>query len=55
MVGRADRLRPLRYPGGVLPADHWLPVTEPLLVGEAIANFVSDLRADSDPVFRTTH
>ncbi|MBF6435001.1 alpha/beta fold hydrolase [Nocardia cyriacigeorgica] len=38
-----------------LPADHWLPVTEPLLVGEAIANFVSDLRADSDPVFRTTH
>ncbi|MFE3445617.1 alpha/beta fold hydrolase [Nocardia sp. NPDC059180] len=38
-----------------LPADHWLPVTEPLLVGEAIANFVSDLRADSDPAFRTTY
>ncbi|NEW37954.1 alpha/beta fold hydrolase [Nocardia cyriacigeorgica] len=38
-----------------LPADHWLPVTEPLLVGEAIANFVNDLRADSDPAFRTTH
>lgn len=37
-----------------LPANHWLPVTEPLLVGEAIANFVSDLRADSDPAHRTT-
>lgn len=29
-----------------VPADHWLPVTEPLLVAEAIANFVDDLRAD---------
>ncbi|WP_280232824.1 alpha/beta fold hydrolase [Nocardia cyriacigeorgica] len=38
-----------------LPADHWLPVTEPLLVGEAIANFIGDLRADNDPAFRTTH
>ncbi|MFE9320136.1 alpha/beta fold hydrolase [Nocardia sp. NPDC052278] len=28
-----------------IPADHWLPVTEPLLVAEAIANFVEDLRA----------
>ncbi|TLF60336.1 alpha/beta fold hydrolase [Nocardia cyriacigeorgica] len=37
-----------------LPADHWLPVTEPLLVGEAIANFISDLRADSDPLYRST-
>ncbi|WP_216906787.1 alpha/beta fold hydrolase [Nocardia noduli] len=26
-----------------IPADHWLPVTEPLLVAEAIANFVEDL------------
>ncbi|MBF6167838.1 alpha/beta fold hydrolase [Streptomyces gardneri] len=29
-----------------VPADHWLPITEPLLVAEAIANFVDDLRAD---------
>ncbi|PXX70675.1 pimeloyl-ACP methyl ester carboxylesterase [Nocardia tenerifensis] len=29
-----------------VPADHWLPVTEPLLVAEAIANFVDDMRAD---------
>ncbi|MFI9508517.1 alpha/beta fold hydrolase [Nocardia sp. NPDC052566] len=29
-----------------VPADHWLPVTEPLLVAEALANFVDDLRAD---------
>lgn len=29
-----------------VPADHWLPVTEPLLVAEAVANFVDDLRAD---------
>lgn len=28
-----------------IPADHWLPVTEPLLVAEAIANFVEDLDA----------
>ncbi|WP_433597658.1 hypothetical protein ACQPXH_17855 [Nocardia sp. CA-135953] len=28
-----------------IPADHRLPVTEPLLVAEAIANFVEDLRA----------
>ncbi|MFD0360869.1 alpha/beta fold hydrolase [Nocardia sp. GCM10030253] len=28
-----------------IPADHWLPVTEPLLVAEAIANFVEDLHA----------
>lgn len=37
-----------------LPANHWMPVTEPLLVGEAIANFVSDLRADSDPIVGNT-
>ncbi|MGQ4618516.1 alpha/beta fold hydrolase [Nocardia sp. R7R-8] len=29
-----------------VPANHWLPITEPLLVAEAIANFVDDLRAD---------
>ncbi|WP_028478022.1 alpha/beta fold hydrolase [Nocardia sp. CNY236] len=29
-----------------VPADHWLPVTEPLLVAETIANFIDDLRAD---------
>ncbi|RJO73461.1 alpha/beta fold hydrolase [Nocardia panacis] len=29
-----------------VPADHWLPVTEPLLVAEALANFIDDLRAD---------
>ncbi|MGW4364278.1 alpha/beta fold hydrolase [Nocardia takedensis] len=28
-----------------IPADHWLPVTEPLLVAEAVANFVDDLEA----------
>ncbi|MCM6772337.1 alpha/beta fold hydrolase [Nocardia sp. CDC159] len=33
-----------------LPADHWLPITEPLLVVEAIANFVDDLRADNRPI-----
>ncbi|MBP2192317.1 alpha/beta fold hydrolase [Nocardia goodfellowii] len=30
-----------------IPADHWLPSTEPLLVAEAIANFIEDLH-DSD-------
>ncbi|MEV0248304.1 alpha/beta fold hydrolase [Nocardia sp. NPDC050712] len=30
-----------------IPADHWLPSTEPLLVAEAIANFIDDLRAGS--------
>jgi pimeloyl-ACP methyl ester carboxylesterase len=29
-----------------VPANHWLPITEPLLVAEAVANFVDDLRAD---------
>ncbi|RDI63623.1 alpha/beta fold hydrolase [Nocardia pseudobrasiliensis] len=33
-----------------LPADHWLPITEPLLVVEAIANFIDDLRADNRPI-----
>ncbi|MBF6170875.1 alpha/beta fold hydrolase [Nocardia blacklockiae] len=33
-----------------LPADHWLPLTEPLLVVEAIANFIDDLRADNAPI-----
>ncbi|MFI5776299.1 alpha/beta fold hydrolase [Nocardia sp. NPDC051570] len=33
-----------------LPADHWLPITEPLLVVEAIANFIDDLRADNSPI-----
>ncbi|MET8873760.1 alpha/beta fold hydrolase [Nocardia sp. NPDC004604] len=33
-----------------IPADHWLPVTEPLLVAEAIANFVEDLRAASTSI-----
>ncbi|MGV9677857.1 alpha/beta fold hydrolase [Nocardia sp. NPDC003482] len=33
-----------------LPADYALPVTEPLLVVEAIANFVDDLRADNRPL-----
>lgn len=28
-----------------VPGDHWLPITEPLLVAEAIANFIDDLRA----------
>ncbi|MEV0296856.1 alpha/beta fold hydrolase [Nocardia sp. NPDC050710] len=32
-----------------IPADHWLPVTEPLLVAEAIANFVEDLHAANAP------
>ncbi|WP_280276311.1 alpha/beta fold hydrolase [Nocardia wallacei] len=41
----ADRLWCYR-----LPADHWLPITEPLLVGEAIANFIDDLRADNAPI-----
>ncbi|WP_054812870.1 alpha/beta fold hydrolase [Nocardia arizonensis] len=32
-----------------IPADHWLPVTEPLLVAEAIANFVDDLSTANAP------
>ncbi|MCP2275803.1 alpha/beta fold hydrolase [Nocardia amikacinitolerans] len=28
-----------------IPADHWLPSTEPLLVAEALGNFVEDLTA----------
>ncbi|MFR9749448.1 alpha/beta fold hydrolase [Nocardia sp. 004] len=35
-----------------VPADHWLPITEPLLVAEAIANFVDDLRADRAAITR---
>ncbi|MBF6210431.1 alpha/beta fold hydrolase [Nocardia puris] len=31
-----------------VPGDHWLPVTEPLLVAEALANFAEDLAA-TDP------
>ncbi|MBB5916318.1 pimeloyl-ACP methyl ester carboxylesterase [Nocardia transvalensis] len=45
----ADRLWCYR-----LPADHWLPVTEPLLVGEAIANFIDDRRADNAPIEYTS-
>ncbi|MFQ6392989.1 alpha/beta fold hydrolase [Nocardia sp. KC 131] len=35
-----------------IPADHWLPVTEPLLVAEAIANFVEDLHAADATIHR---
>ncbi|QIS20555.1 alpha/beta fold hydrolase [Nocardia terpenica] len=38
-----------------LPADPWLPSTEPLLVGEAIANFIDDLRADNQPLQYSPH
>ncbi|WP_280269837.1 alpha/beta fold hydrolase [Nocardia wallacei] len=38
-----------------LPADHWLPITEPLLVVEAIANFIDDLRADNAPIEYSPH
>ncbi|MFQ6328975.1 alpha/beta fold hydrolase [Nocardia sp. CWNU-33] len=35
-----------------IPADHWLPVTEPLLVAEAIANFVEDLHTSDATIHR---
>ncbi|MEU8901710.1 alpha/beta fold hydrolase [Nocardia sp. NPDC048505] len=33
-----------------IPADHWLPCTEPLLVAEAIANFIDGLHASDAPI-----
>lgn len=36
-----------------LPADPWLPLTEPLLVVEAIANFIDDQHTDHRPIHYT--
>ncbi|MFC9894908.1 alpha/beta fold hydrolase [Nocardia sp. NPDC127579] len=33
-----------------IPADHWLPSTEPLLVAEAIANFIDDLHDSASTI-----
>ncbi|MEV6280061.1 alpha/beta fold hydrolase [Nocardia sp. NPDC051832] len=33
-----------------IPADHWLPSTEPLLVAEALANFIDDLHDSDAPI-----